>query len=342
MVVDIPCNINVKYLMDRKIQHLFIINPKSFWHRWKEKQMIEKIHSFFSSIGDNNYEIYISRFPRDASGFIPMYVKNLGDDTTLRVYSVGGDGIFFDCLNGVMGLENIELGIMPYGYTNNFINSFGKNSNAVFRNIENQYKAQAVPLDVIRCGSNYTVNYCVTGIEAEAIRYAEEIRKNRDRFLYKWLSMLFYKTYYLLGAFLASFNKKKFHRLYNIEIDNEKLTGSFLGAGVLNSSYNGGIKGLVSKAMPNDGILDIIAISGQGHKRTFTALPFFMFNLLFKDNLKIIYKRGKKIKIRSDKTILYIMENIPFFDRELEIELLAGALQFIDAGNNEYKGISNG
>jgi len=132
--------------MDKNIMHLFILNPISFWNMWKQTQVLNRIQSFFSTIDNNDYAIHISRFPRDAASFIPVFARALPKGTVLRVYAIGGDGILFDCLNGVMGIENAELASIPYGRTNDFIRGFGKNEDVFFKRLALQYNAPTIPL----------------------------------------------------------------------------------------------------------------------------------------------------------------------------------------------------
>ncbi|MCL2138153.1 MAG: hypothetical protein FWH41_01320 [Treponema sp.] len=329
--------------METKNKHLFILNPKSFWHKWKQEQAIAKIHKFFTTIGNNNYEIYISRFPRDAIGFIARFAKELPDDCHLRVYAVGGDGILFDCLNGIMGLKNAELAVLPYGRTNNFIQGFGKNSKPLFRDIQQQYNSSSIPLDVIRCGNTYALSYCVIGVEAEAIRYADKIRRKmvKGNLFSQWLCRVSYKIHYFIGALIACLDINLFRQKYELEISGDKTFGSFCGIASFNCSYYGGTLHPLSKAMPNDGLLDVLIIKGNGPLRTFSLFPFYVYGQyhLFKKNF--IFKQGSKIKVHSDSSIIYSMDDFVFFDRELEIELLPGALRFIDAGKQGYIGASN-
>ncbi|MDR0624169.1 MAG: acylglycerol kinase family protein, partial [Treponema sp.] len=108
------------------MHHLFILNPKSFRRAREMDSLISSIDSYFKSVNQDNYKLYISRFPRDAIGAIRMFMAGIPEDSRVRVYAAGGDGILFDCLNGVVGFENAELAIMPFGITNNFVRSFGE------------------------------------------------------------------------------------------------------------------------------------------------------------------------------------------------------------------------
>jgi hypothetical protein len=37
-------------------KHLFILNPKSFWHKWKQTQVLSRIHGFFNTANNTNME----------------------------------------------------------------------------------------------------------------------------------------------------------------------------------------------------------------------------------------------------------------------------------------------
>jgi len=326
--------------MDKNIKHLFIINPRSFWKKTYQNRIVVGIHQFFKEIKNNEYDIHVSQFPRDAVGFIPLFAKNLPDTTTLRIYAVGGDGILFDCLNGMMGLKNVELAAIPYGYTNNFMRGFDKNERNLFRLMSQQYDAPTIPMDVMRCGNNYALNYCVIGLEAETVQRAGKIREKMEKGnpLNRWLSRRFYAQSYYAGCLGACSDKKILYQRYEINIDGESFTGAYQGISIFNSPHYGGNFHPVKKAMPNDGILDMLTIRSHGILQTFCLFPFYVSGnyKIFPRNFTL--RQGKIIKIHSD-TILWIsMDGIVFFEPELEIELLPAAVQFVDAGRHGYKG----
>jgi len=326
--------------MNKNIKHLFIINPKSFWKKTKQNQIVVRIHEFFREIESAEYEIFVSRFPRDAAGFIPLYARNLPESTTLRVYAVGGDGILFDCLNGIVGLENAELAAIPYGYTNNFIQGFSKNERMMFRVLRLQYEAPVVPVDIIRCGKNYGLNFCVTGIEAEAIFHAEQIRGRMERgnAPNQWLARRLYTQFYYVGA-LAAFNDKNLlQQQYEVEVDGEKHTGAYQGFSVFNSPYYGGNLHPINIAMPNDGILDMLTVRNWGFFRTMFAFPLYTlgYHKMFPRNFSL--KQGKKIRVRSEEIIRLSIDGEIFYESELDVEILPSAIKFVDASKHGYKG----
>jgi diacylglycerol kinase family enzyme len=327
--------------MNRTIKHLFIINPKSFWKKSKQNYVVVKIHEFFRKIENAEYEIFVSRFPRDAVGFIPLFAKDLPDTTTLRVYAIGGDGILFDCLNGVMGLENVELASIPYGNTNNFIRGFDKNDRVLFRLISQQHDAPVIPMDVMRCGNNYALNYCVVGIEAETVYCAGRMRERMagGHSFSQWLGRQMYNQFFFLGGLAACANKQILYQQYEVDVDGDKFSGAYQGFSIFNGPYYGGNYHPINKAMPNDGVLDMLTIRSIGALRTGALFPFYTSGNYKVFPRNFVPKQGKKIKIRSDNTLLISMDGIVFFESELDIELLPSAVKFVDAGRNGYKGV---
>jgi diacylglycerol kinase family enzyme len=328
--------------MNHNIKHLFIINPKSFLKKAKQNQFVSDIHQFFRERENKEYDVYVSRFPRDAVGFIPLFARNLDDGTALRVYAVGGDGILYDCLNGIMRLQTVdaELASMPYGYTNNFIQGFDKNDRFFFRVLSRQYSAPSVPMDIMRCGTNYVMGYCGVGIEAEAVYRAGKTRELMEKgsFFTRWLGRSMYVLLYYMSGIGACGNKKLLHQRYEMDIDGEKFSSTCQSFTVFNSPFYGGNLHPLNKAMPNDGILDMITARTQGGLQTCFLYPFYVSGnyRIFPRNFSL--KQGKKIKIHSDNPLVISMDGIVFFETELEIELLPSAVQFVDASRYGYRG----
>jgi diacylglycerol kinase family enzyme len=329
--------------MDRNMTHLFILNPKSFWNMWKQTQVLNRIQSFFSTIENNDYAIHISRFPRDAAGFIPVFARTLPKETVLRVYAIGGDGILFDCLNGIMGLENAELASIPYGHTNNFILGFGKNEDVFFKRLALQYNAPTIPLDVIRCGNTYALSHCIIGMEAEIVRSVEKARERMQKgnVFSQWLARKLHAILYYFSVFSVITNNKVMLQNYELDIDGGKLSGAYLGLHIYNSPYVNGSWHPVRNSLPNDGILDMIIPKGRGRRQVLRMLPLFLSGDHKTLPRNLIYKQLRRISVSSDKILRVNLDGIIFFEAGLELELLPAALRFVDATRRGYKGAAD-
>ena len=43
----------------------------------------------------------------------------------LRIFAAGGEGTAFEVLNGVVGFDNVSIGVIPCGSANDFLKYFG-------------------------------------------------------------------------------------------------------------------------------------------------------------------------------------------------------------------------
>jgi diacylglycerol kinase family enzyme len=320
--------------------HLFILNPHSFSNQAQMDQVIASIWNYFEPAGRGNYMLHISRFPRDAAGFISNYAKAFPPETIIRVYAAGGDGILFDCLNGIMGVPNAELAAVPWGRMNSFVRGFGRKSKSLFREISRQVDAPVIPLDVIRSGNNYALSFCTVGGESLAILHAAFIQKNIMKHgpMIRWLGSMLYDKFYYLGAVPAGLNKKVIHQYYEIEIDGEDFSGRYCIINIANGSYYGENKHPQPAAMPNDGALDILLCRSAGFLHMMRLLPAFITGRLDGHIEGVIRKRARKISIRSETPVLVNLDDIVFYDTDFTLELLPGALRFVDAPGRGYRG----
>jgi diacylglycerol kinase family enzyme len=326
------------------MKHLFIVNPESFrYKRGEMDEVIAGIHDFFREFAPDDYDIRISRFPRDAVGYIISLGKALPEDITLRVYAVGGDGILFDCLNGLINCRNMELAAIPYGRINDFVRGFGKKSIKLFRDISLQAVSPGIPIDVIRCGNNYALNFCSIGVEGKTARNAFHIREwlEKNGPLTTWLCDQEYEIIYYVGAILSFFNKQILRQRYKMDIDGESITGNFRAISIFNGTFYGGGCSPLPKAMPNDGKLDVLLTPGGGILKSLLEFPFFISGRHSKLP-GCRYIQARRVKIHSDIPMHIDLDNAVFFENDFSLELMPGAVKFIDVTGQGYLGRGGG
>jgi diacylglycerol kinase family enzyme len=238
------------------------------------------------------------------------------------------------------------------------LRGFGRNETVFFRNISRQINAPTIPVDVMRCGAKYALDYCLIGLEAETVRHTEKMRNkiNRSNFLYRWLSRKMHSFHYLIGGIAAGLNKKLIQQRYEIEIDGKAVNdgaavkgkaddgragGFFLGLSIFNSPYYRGNLHPIDSARPDDGILDMLLVRA---KKLLKILSFILFYAtgrykMFPRNIE--KKQLKNIRISSAEPMVISMDDILFYETALDVELLPAALRFIDASRHGYRGLSN-
>ena len=326
------------------MKHLFILNPKSFWHKWKLEQVLAQIRDFFGAAGSGDYTIHISRFPRDAVGYIKHAAAELPEGTTLRIYAVGGDGILFDCLNGMMGLPNVELGAMPYGHANNFIRGFGELFKEMFYDLEQQVTAPVIPLDVIHCGDNYALNFCTIGLGSLSIRNSQNIRTGLEAggAVSQWLNRRIYASLFYLGNIFACMDPNILRQWYEIELDGKNLSGQYRGILVANGAFFQGENCPAHSALPDDSYLEMVFFHSAGRVRTISRVPFYMRGQYERFPKDFFLKHAQKMRIRSKEYIYIILDDVLFYENDCTVEVLPKAIRFVDASGQGYRGGDSG
>ena len=336
--------------INSSMKHLFILNPRSFLNSQQMEGLVSRIHGFFRTAGSGDYMVHISRFPREAIGLIRSCAETLSGKTGLRVYAAGGDGILFDCLNGLMGLVyparrsgcfsgRLELAAMPYGRRNNFLRGFGKKGMLLFRDMALQYTSPAVPFDVIYDGNNFALSACVAGTEAVALSNTNKLQQwfENSGLVAKWFSIVFHGGFFYAGGLKACFNKKILQQRYEVTIDGGDFSGRYRCVNIANAPFYGGGKTPVRTAAPNDGLLNVLFARGRNTLRTILQAPLYLSGR-FEASDDFYMRRGKKIGIRSAAVVCYTLDDVVFFDSKLEIEALPGAVQFVDVTGRGYLG----
>ncbi|MDR3122106.1 MAG: hypothetical protein LBU58_12360 [Clostridiales bacterium] len=324
----------VEKIIDRhEKEHLFVVNPRSFPHKSDMDAFVSRVGRVFKDAGLWAYHIHVSRYPRDAIGVVHKYIQGLPQGQPIRVYAVGGDGILFDCLNAVMGVEGAELAAIPYGRENDFVRAFGDKKEELFRDIAAQIAAPSVPTDVIRCDDNYALNFCVVGLETMAIMWKIELSKrfSRARDFIPWFGSA---AYYLSTAF-ASFNARIRSQEYQITVDGEVVNGNYVTIHISNGPCYGKTLAPVGEAVPDDGFLDLVL----GRAQTIAGVLMVMLNyvrgrrkkprLRFPEKVSLAHRRVREVTIQSDRPLMVDLDGEAFFDTAIAVRVVPGGVRFV-------------
>jgi YegS/Rv2252/BmrU family lipid kinase len=323
-------------ILDKK--HIFIINPISFSDKNELNVLIKDINKLFLN-QENNLFIHISKFPRDAIATIRKLIAQFDNKVKFRVYAVGGDGILFDCLNGVVGLPNVELGLLPYGNSNDFIRSFGDNLNVQFRNVNDQLNGVSQVTDVIYCGNNYAINTCTIGMESYAVHKALELHSRFRRFIErspKPVGRFLYNLLYFIGGVFSIKNREIINQAYKITIDGKDFSGHYAMINIANGPCYGGDKNGAIAAMPNDGLLDIILFKSTGIFNFISKGFDYLYGKYYKYPDLISYHRGEQIVVRSKMPLVLQLDGEIFLDTNIKVKIIPNAIKFISVNNLPY------
>ncbi|GMO22850.1 MAG: diacylglycerol kinase family lipid kinase [Termitinemataceae bacterium] len=306
--------------------HLVIINKHSFYNgKTRMFSVISEFENTFKSFNIDKYEIKLSKKPRHALSLIHTYVDNLSEERIVRVYAVGGDGILFDCLNGIMGLPNMELAAVPYGKTNDYVRSFGESNEHSFKSIPEQIIAGTIPVDVINYRANYALNFCCIGVETVTYMIAQRFLKKLG-VLRKFLARF---CHLAVGLFVTLSKTDITNQFYEVNIDDKVFCKNFSVIHIANGSRYGGKFSVVTDAKTTDGLLDVITGESLKGIKYIIMLNDYLHGKYFKHSGFSLYC-AKTIKINSESPLYIMLDGEVFTDTEAVIKIMPKAVNFVN------------
>jgi diacylglycerol kinase family enzyme len=308
------------------MKHVFIFDPKSFREQqWMMDSILDRIGQFFRTQDKPDFSIQISRYRRDALGLIQKEADTTDEYNTVRVYAIGGEDILFDCLNGVAELPNAELAAVPYGVKSDFLRNFGEGKEEQFKDIPSLVQANTVPTDIINLDGIFALNSCLIGLKTAAATKA----KPGKGFISRLSGITNYMNY------LSSvFDKETAAQYYKITIENRDFSGNYSIINIVNGPYFAGKKVGISKAAPDDGLLDIMLIKAADPLKTLWSVGRYFRG---KTSSNCVHLQAENISINSDKPMSIKLDNEFFQDTKINLNVLPQALQMVAVNNLSYK-----
>jgi diacylglycerol kinase family enzyme len=342
--------------MDTQKKHLFVINPCSFLNSRDINRVIAEIvccfgefpetfqipsgnvlqdsQGFYSTGGP--YAIHISRFPRDAIIVIRKYMALVGEKTPVRVYAIGGDGVVFCCLNGIAGLPNAELAVVPYGTGSDFVQSFGgKKLVPIMRNISEQIKASVIPADIIDCGNIYALNFCVVGLEAMALLKSYPLLKRLWKARRRSTAVT--EAIFRIAGIVAMFDRDTMEQYYRIRTDDEEIEGPIPLIHIANNPGYPINKSVVPEAVPDDGLLDMVIRRKGPLAKSLRLMPYYLKGMHGKFADEYIYRRVRSVSISSDRPLCISLDGEVFFDTSFNIRVVPQAIRVASVGGMTFR-----
>lgn len=302
------------------MKHFVVVNPQALAQRHSLKRVIAHIKKVFTPF-NTDYEIYISRYPRDAAGVLRERLRSSGGEKT-RVYALGGDGTLFDCLNGIAG-SDIELTAVPYGAANSFVRGFGEQFFSCFRDIALLASSRSLVLDLFSCNANHALNYCAIGIEGAVALTTRTIAAAVRRFVpvIPADSPLFRR----LGLCAALLRAPLREQYYTISIDGADYSGRYAGIMIANGGAFGHAGITSPRALPWDGSLNVLLIKSAA----FISLALHWSAWRRRSAAFCAEVLAKNINIRSTLPLEVCCDGEAFLETELAIQIIPSSLRFV-------------
>ena len=301
------------------MRHLFYINPISKRVKGKAQQIRDKLYTFFSGYPKIKYDIYESRWCRDAFAYIRRYVSEHNE--TIRVHAIGGTGTLFEVINSLIGFTNVEVASHPYGKANSFLKYFGAKNEKLFLSLKSQVFDEAIPIDIIRCGNNYGICYGLVGIEAYANAMAT-----------RWvdLGLPGDVSYVVAGA--VQILSGKTSQKYHIDIDENTIKGDYASVMVANSPCYGLSMAPAIDAHPDDGLLEVYIFKNAPKLRLLTSIPAYTAGN-YRDLPELVsHYTAKKVRLSSDEVMCMSIDGEPFYGTSIEYQIMPKAIRFVCPG----------
>lgn len=144
--------------MGTDMRYVFIINPAAGKGGGPDFIIPELKRCFPNK---KNYSVFITEKAGHAKDIAKAEAEK-GDEVC--IFACGGEGTCFEVLNGIVGHNNVSLGVIPCGSANDFLKYFGDKS--AFLDIPEQISGEAIEVDLIRANEFYCINCCSVGMDA--------------------------------------------------------------------------------------------------------------------------------------------------------------------------------
>lgn len=277
-----------------------------------QQEIVKSIETYFAD-KSMDFTIHITNSIGDAQSHAQKQAQT-GDK--IRMFACGGEGTVFEVLNGIVGYENVELGVIPCGSANDFLKFF-KTRNE-FLDITQQLDGQAVEMDLIKAGDKYCLNGCSVGMDAVVARDMSIFKK------WPLVSGSFAYTLAIVKTFLG-----KLGITARISVDGgEYEQKNCLFAVIANAPYyGGGYKG-APDAVPFDNKLDFTLVDKISKLKILKFLSIYKKGMHKKLDCCTL-KNCTSMEFVSDKPIPVNLDGEILESCNMRFELVKNAIKFV-------------
>lgn len=310
---------------------IFIVNPKAGKGKNSE-ELVRKINAVSAEVSADT-EVYYTTAVGDASRFVKEYCAKSG---AARFIACGGDGTLNEVVNGAIGYNGVEVGVVPVGTGNDFCRNF---TGFDFTDIKGQIFGESVKCDTIKYTTvvdnekktGYAVNMFNIGFDCNVADLMTDIKEKT----FFSGSM----TYFL--SILINLIKKKGANLEVITDGEVKHKGALLLTALANGAFCGGGVNSNPKATVNDGFIDINIIKDVPRHRFITLLPHYMRGtfLRLKNIDKIIFTQKCKqaIIVPNTEKIRISCDGEIYDAGRIEFEIVPEAFDFVLPSGSAFR-----
>lgn len=225
--------------------HLFILNTFA-----GTRDTTPELKAKIEALGRDDTVIEFTQCKGDAENIARRYAEK---GEPLRVYACGGDGTANEAMHGLLGKENVALGVIPTGTGNDYIRSLPA-PDEDFLDVEKMINGGVITVDLLRCEDRYALNVISVGYDCEV---ADQAQRN------KRLPLMSGPAAYKLAIAQCLLTKRK--HFFTPYADGRPVPiakgykSQMLAVAAKGMYYGGGIKA-TPYARLDDGLIDFMAI----------------------------------------------------------------------------------
>ncbi len=300
-------------------KYIFIINPAA----GKQTKQSELVNQIRTSLPREQYELQFTTCIGDGTRLADECVQqSLQTNQNIVIFACGGDGTFFEVINGVNG--RVPVGVFPCGSGNDFIKNIllPDPSTDLLMDLQAQLSGTPVSLDLIRCNDQYVSNVCNIGFDAD-------IAYNMNRF--RRVPFLSGKAAYIASVLYCFFRRMRYPMTVQID-DETPITAQFLFTVIANGqTYGGSFRG-APKASVMDGLIDVCLC------RKLSRLTLLRFVSAFQKgtylDIKgvdrwVTYKKCRRVNITMPELTVIGFDGNVSHTNQLSAEIVPAAMQLM-------------
>lgn len=305
--------------------YYFIINPAA----GKGAIQSALIAQIRNTLKAGTYHIYCTTAPGDGERYAAEITEQaLQQNLNIAVFACGGDGTFFEVVNGTKG--RVPVGIIPCGSGNDFAKNILLEDETLLLDINAQINGAILPLDLIRCNDKLISNTCNVGFDAD-------VAYNMTRF--KRLPFVSGKFAYILSVLYCLTHQMHYRLTIQID-DNLPVQNDFLFTVIANGQiYGGSFKG-APLASVHDGLIDVCMCQKLSLLQLARFIGAFQKGTYLEvEAIRKVahYQKCRRVQIKSETPVCTAYDGNIIHTAELNIEILPYALQLIVPQNAALK-----
>lgn len=302
------------------MNYVFIINPVA-GKGGKQDNIAKQIREFFKNREDNIH-IYLSKCPGDAIRFGKEYPIPEGEEVCF--VACGGDGTFYETVNGAFGRKGASFAIYPSGSGNDFIKSVGGTSDD-YLDLQKLVDGTTENFDAIECNGHICSNVCNIGLDSivcDRINFYKTIPGISGPMAYNISAAI------TIGGGVFTGLSKPIKFTFD---DGEVIGGKFLLSVFGNGKIYGGGYHPVPNAKLDDGLIDFCTIADASIFKIAKLIGIYkkgehIGNPAF-DGL-LTMRQCKSAKIESDTELTFCIDGEVFKSKTINVKMLPGSLPF--------------